>query len=103
DLFAKAGLPTDRDEVGKLWNGDWAKFLAASGPPPSRRHPGNTSAPALRIPADGGRSAFRDAGRLPDASRAVQPRARAAATTASTRRTFSGAPGPDMKPKRRRV
>jgi cellobiose transport system substrate-binding protein len=29
DLFQKAGLPTDREEVGKLWAGDWAKFLAA--------------------------------------------------------------------------
>ncbi|MFD5745850.1 ABC transporter substrate-binding protein [Streptomyces sp. NPDC127033] len=29
DLFARAGLPTDRAEVGKLWAGDWAKYLAA--------------------------------------------------------------------------
>jgi cellobiose transport system substrate-binding protein len=29
DLFQKAGLPTDREEVGKLWAGDWAKFLTA--------------------------------------------------------------------------
>lgn len=28
DLFAKAGLPTDRAEVSKLWAGDWAKFIA---------------------------------------------------------------------------
>ncbi|MFJ6104465.1 ABC transporter substrate-binding protein [Streptomyces sp. NPDC092359] len=27
DLFAKAELPTDRDAVGRLWAGDWAKFL----------------------------------------------------------------------------
>lgn len=27
DLFAKAGLPTDRDAVGKLWAGDWNKYL----------------------------------------------------------------------------
>ncbi|MBD0708246.1 MULTISPECIES: ABC transporter substrate-binding protein [unclassified Streptomyces] len=27
DLFAKAKLPTDREAVGKLWAGDWAKFL----------------------------------------------------------------------------
>ncbi|MGW5421849.1 ABC transporter substrate-binding protein [Streptomyces sp. NPDC003943] len=27
ELFAKAKLPTDRTEVGKLWAGDWAKFL----------------------------------------------------------------------------
>lgn len=29
DLFEKAGLPTDRDEVGKLWAGDWSKFVEA--------------------------------------------------------------------------
>jgi len=28
DLFAKAGLPTDRDAVGKLWAGSWEKYLA---------------------------------------------------------------------------
>ncbi|MGW4105452.1 ABC transporter substrate-binding protein [Streptomyces sp. NPDC004976] len=28
DLFEKAGLPTDREEVGKLWAGDWNKFIA---------------------------------------------------------------------------
>ncbi|MFI8092627.1 ABC transporter substrate-binding protein [Streptomyces sp. NPDC086080] len=28
DLFEKAGLPTDREQVGKLWAGDWNKFLA---------------------------------------------------------------------------
>ncbi|MFJ6749823.1 MULTISPECIES: ABC transporter substrate-binding protein [unclassified Streptomyces] len=27
DLFGKAGLPTDRDEVGKLWAGDWQKYV----------------------------------------------------------------------------
>ncbi|MFH8931887.1 ABC transporter substrate-binding protein [Streptomyces pristinaespiralis] len=27
DLFAKAGLPTDREEVGRLWAGDWNKYL----------------------------------------------------------------------------
>ncbi|MGW4164167.1 ABC transporter substrate-binding protein [Streptomyces sp. NPDC004788] len=27
ELFAKAKLPTDRTEVGRLWAGDWAKFL----------------------------------------------------------------------------
>jgi cellobiose transport system substrate-binding protein len=27
DLFAKAGLPTDREAVGKLWAGDWKKYL----------------------------------------------------------------------------
>ncbi|MDT0396779.1 MULTISPECIES: extracellular solute-binding protein [Streptomyces] len=29
DLFEKAGLPTDRAEVGKLWAGDWNKFIEA--------------------------------------------------------------------------
>ncbi|MFI9613603.1 extracellular solute-binding protein [Streptomyces sp. NPDC052023] len=29
DLFEKAGLPTDREEVGKLWAGDWEKFVDA--------------------------------------------------------------------------
>ncbi|MFF1482823.1 ABC transporter substrate-binding protein [Streptomyces sp. NPDC058301] len=28
DLFAAAGLPTDREAVGKLWAGDWQKYLA---------------------------------------------------------------------------
>lgn len=29
DLFKKAGLPTDREAVGKLWAGDWNKYLEA--------------------------------------------------------------------------
>ncbi|MGC9376247.1 ABC transporter substrate-binding protein [Streptomyces sp. MH13] len=29
DLFEKAGLPTDREEVGALWAGDWNKFVEA--------------------------------------------------------------------------
>ncbi|MFI5649454.1 extracellular solute-binding protein [Kitasatospora sp. NPDC051705] len=29
DLFQQAGLPTDREEVAKLWQGDWARFLEA--------------------------------------------------------------------------
>ncbi|MFI0510906.1 ABC transporter substrate-binding protein [Streptomyces sp. WSLK1-5] len=29
DLFAQAGLPTDRDEVAKLWEGDWSKYVDA--------------------------------------------------------------------------
>lgn len=29
DLFEQAGLPTDREQVAKLWDGDWAKFVAA--------------------------------------------------------------------------
>ena len=28
DLFAAAGLPTDRDEVAKLLEGDWAKYFS---------------------------------------------------------------------------
>lgn len=31
DLFAKAGLPTDREAVGELWAGDWNKYLDAGG------------------------------------------------------------------------
>ncbi|GAA2942325.1 ABC transporter substrate-binding protein [Streptomyces enissocaesilis] len=27
DLFEQAGLPTDREEVAKLWEGDWAKYV----------------------------------------------------------------------------
>lgn len=27
DLFQKAGLPTDRDELAKMWEGDWKKFV----------------------------------------------------------------------------
>lgn len=27
DLFEEAGLPTDREEVGKLWAGSWEKFV----------------------------------------------------------------------------
>ncbi|MHA5048828.1 ABC transporter substrate-binding protein [Streptomyces sp. SD15] len=29
DLFEKAGLPTDREEVGELWAGSWEKFVEA--------------------------------------------------------------------------
>ncbi|MDT9689189.1 ABC transporter substrate-binding protein [Streptomyces sp. P9(2023)] len=29
DLFARAGLPTDRSAVGRLWAGDWEKYLDA--------------------------------------------------------------------------
>jgi cellobiose transport system substrate-binding protein len=29
DLFEQAGLPTDRDEVAKLWEGDWSKYVEA--------------------------------------------------------------------------
>jgi len=29
DLFEKAGLPTDREEVAKLWEGDWSKYVDA--------------------------------------------------------------------------
>ncbi|MBV2357576.1 ABC transporter substrate-binding protein [Streptomyces sp. J2-1] len=27
DLFQKAGLPTDRAELAKMWQGDWAKYV----------------------------------------------------------------------------
>ncbi|WP_030868220.1 ABC transporter substrate-binding protein [Streptomyces sp. NRRL S-37] len=27
DYFEQAGLPTDREEVGKLWEGDWSKYV----------------------------------------------------------------------------
>jgi cellobiose transport system substrate-binding protein len=27
DLFEQAGLPTGRDEVAKLWEGDWSKYV----------------------------------------------------------------------------
>jgi cellobiose transport system substrate-binding protein len=27
DLFQQAGLPTDREQVGRLWAGDWKKFV----------------------------------------------------------------------------
>lgn len=27
DLFEQAGLPTDREKVGKLWEGDWKKYV----------------------------------------------------------------------------
>ncbi|GGW46373.1 ABC transporter substrate-binding protein [Streptomyces griseoloalbus] len=27
DYFEKAGLPTDREEVAKLWEGDWTKYV----------------------------------------------------------------------------
>ncbi|MET8013695.1 ABC transporter substrate-binding protein [Streptomyces sp. NPDC005271] len=29
DLFKKAGLPTDREKVARLWAGDWNKYLEA--------------------------------------------------------------------------
>ncbi|MEV7422356.1 MULTISPECIES: ABC transporter substrate-binding protein [unclassified Streptomyces] len=29
DLFEQAGLPTDREEVAKLWAGDWSKYVEA--------------------------------------------------------------------------
>ncbi|MBA4863279.1 extracellular solute-binding protein [Streptomyces sp. PSKA54] len=29
DFFEEAGLPTDRDEVAKLWEGDWSKYVEA--------------------------------------------------------------------------
>ncbi|MEW1718053.1 extracellular solute-binding protein [Streptomyces sp. NPDC093109] len=29
DMFEQAGLPTDREEVAKLWAGDWSKYVEA--------------------------------------------------------------------------
>lgn len=29
DYFEQAGLPTDREEVAKLWEGDWSKYVQA--------------------------------------------------------------------------
>ncbi|WNO76712.1 ABC transporter substrate-binding protein [Streptomyces sp. AM8-1-1] len=29
DLFQQAGLPTDREKVAELWEGDWSKYVAA--------------------------------------------------------------------------
>ncbi|GAA2277988.1 sugar-binding protein [Streptomyces ruber] len=29
DYFEQAGLPTDREEVAKLWEGDWTKYVEA--------------------------------------------------------------------------
>ncbi|WP_428837657.1 ABC transporter substrate-binding protein [Streptomyces olivaceiscleroticus] len=29
DMFAKAGLPTDREKVAQLWAGDWSKYVDA--------------------------------------------------------------------------
>lgn len=29
DMFEQAGLPTDREEVAKLWEGDWSKYVEA--------------------------------------------------------------------------
>ncbi|MFB7514928.1 extracellular solute-binding protein [Streptomyces sp. NPDC056144] len=49
DLFARAGLPTDRDAVGRMWAGDWRKYLAA-GVAYRRRMP---SGPAFTDSASG--------------------------------------------------
>ncbi|MFF2774328.1 ABC transporter substrate-binding protein [Streptomyces sp. NPDC058052] len=42
DLFAKAGLPTERDEVANLWSGDWSKFLTV-GETYKKKAPAGTS------------------------------------------------------------
>lgn len=42
DLFAKAGLPTDRTAVGALWAGDWQKYVD-TGRRYTRRAPAGTS------------------------------------------------------------
>ncbi|MGW7350788.1 extracellular solute-binding protein [Streptomyces sp. Z26] len=41
DLFEKAGLPTEREEVGKLWAGDWSKYVDA-GEKYMKKAPGKT-------------------------------------------------------------
>ncbi|MFD9123944.1 ABC transporter substrate-binding protein [Kitasatospora sp. NPDC059571] len=45
DLFRKAGLPTDREAVGRMWAGDWAKFVDVG-----RRY--KASAPAKTVFTD---------------------------------------------------
>ncbi|MBH5338079.1 extracellular solute-binding protein [Streptomyces pactum] len=42
DLFRAAGLPTDREEVGKLWAGDWDKYIE-TGRRYQRKAPDGTS------------------------------------------------------------
>ncbi|MFC8365719.1 ABC transporter substrate-binding protein [Streptomyces griseorubiginosus] len=42
DLFQQAGLPTDREEVGKLWAGDWNK-LVATGATYKKKAPAGTT------------------------------------------------------------
>ncbi|MEU7056235.1 extracellular solute-binding protein [Streptomyces sp. NPDC046197] len=41
DLFQQAGLPTDREAVGKLWAGDWNKLVTA-GETYKKKAPGGT-------------------------------------------------------------
>jgi ABC-type glycerol-3-phosphate transport system substrate-binding protein len=42
DLFGKAGLPTERDEVAELWAGDWEKYVE-TGEEYTRNAPKGTS------------------------------------------------------------
>ncbi|MCP9207498.1 extracellular solute-binding protein [Streptomyces sp. NEAU-Y11] len=42
DLFRRAGLPTDRKEVARLWAGDWQKYLD-TGKRYMKRAPGGTA------------------------------------------------------------
>ncbi|GHH32593.1 ABC transporter substrate-binding protein [Streptomyces candidus] len=57
DLFQKAGLPTDREAVGKLWAGDWRKYLEV-GKQYKAKAPGDTkfldSASGLMAAVTGG-------------------------------------------------
>ncbi|MEX2981420.1 extracellular solute-binding protein [Streptomyces sp. C36] len=41
DLFRRAGLPTDREAVGRLWAGDWQKYID-TGKAYARRAPAGT-------------------------------------------------------------
>ncbi|MEW2404528.1 extracellular solute-binding protein [Streptomyces sp. NPDC046862] len=41
DLFEQAGLPSDREDVGKLWSGDWNKLVKA-GETYKKKAPGGT-------------------------------------------------------------
>ncbi|MFK4184043.1 ABC transporter substrate-binding protein [Streptomyces sparsogenes] len=42
DLFEQAGLPTERDEVAKLWAGDWNKYIE-TGKKYMKKAPGDTT------------------------------------------------------------
>ncbi|KAK1179419.1 extracellular solute-binding protein [Streptomyces sp. NBS 14/10] len=42
DLFQQAGLPTDRNEVAKLWAGDWNKYIE-TGKRYMKKAPGDTT------------------------------------------------------------
>ncbi|MFB8248098.1 extracellular solute-binding protein [Streptomyces sp. NPDC055952] len=42
DLFEKAGLPTDREELAKMWSGDWQKLIDV-GQKYKKKAPGGTT------------------------------------------------------------